>query len=116
MKRKTILIIVISAVLFLALWGVGYTYLNHRIKNIERQGFIDDARSFLDSDEEFITTYGRISSFETDTDYPIEYNENSDCEKWYMDFDCSTDKGQFQMRVYHVYDQGNWRFEYEEIG
>ncbi len=115
MKRKTILIIVISAVLFLTVWVIGYTYLNHRIKNIERQGFIDDARSFLNSDQEFVETYGSISSFETDTNYPIEYDDDSDYKKWYMDFDCSTEKGQFRMRIYQVFDKGSYRFEYEEI-
>ena len=108
MKKKTIIILVISIIAFVCVWAIAYHYASSRISDIERRGYIEDARAFLSNDSEFLQKYGNIISFESNDDGPIASGRENE---YYMDFHCITDKENFYIRVYSVYNDG-WSFYY----
>ena len=89
----------------------GYVFLSRRIDDVERKGYIQDAREYLDTDEKFSQEYGKIISFEAIEDEGPIRGEKQDKKEYYMDFDCVTEKADLLIRVYHVWNDG-WSFYY----
>lgn len=116
MKKTHILILVIIVLIVLlaiSIWAVAYPYFSNRIDNSTRQSFIDETILFLSTDEEFINKYGLLVSIESKDKLPIK-NELSKQTEYYMDFNCVTENGTFDIRVYHTF-QDMWAYRFEEI-
>ena len=108
-----ILVIVVSVILLvISIWAIAYPYFSNRIDNSTRQSFIDETISFLSTDEEFINKYGLLVSIESNDKLPIK-NESSEQTEYYMDFNCVTENGAFDIRVYHTF-QDTWIYRFEE--
>lgn len=112
--RVWILAVVIAVILIIvSIWVVGYRYLSNRIDNSTRQSFIDESELFLLSDDDFKNEYGTLISMESEDQMPVK-NDAVDLTEYYMDFICTTSKGEFNIRVYHTWNDG-WSFKYEDL-
>ena len=111
MKRKRIIIVIISIILFYTICISGYIYMSKRMDNVERRGFILDAQEYLTTNEEFTQKYGKIVSFEAIDDEGPTPSEKQDETEYYMDFRCVTEKEELLIRIYHVWNDG-WSFYY----
>ena len=111
--KKRILIIVAVIVIAIITWCILFTLLSRRVDNATRQGFINDCEAFLLSDETFIENYGTLVSINSDDEMPTQIS-NGEYNKYYMNFTCTTQKGEFNIRVHLAYDNG-WVFSYEEL-
>ncbi len=115
MKKKHVWIpIVIAAVLFYGICLTGYTLLSKRLERIQIQGFIEDSYKFLSEDQQFLSKYGEIKSFDTDDKKPIDIKNDKGKTEYYMDFKCHTETMELLIRVYQAYDNG-WTFYYTII-
>ena len=114
MKKRTILIIIIAGiVLYAAVWGVAYSYATQKMNNIEREGFIEEAVEYLNSNEEFLSQFGVLIQAKSDDKMPIKNKESANTQ-YYMDLICTTEKGQFNIRAYNTYTDG-WSWSFEQI-
>ena len=117
MKKNRVYLISIAAaacLIFVSVWAIGYSYLSGRLNNDIRELFIEESTSYLSSDEDFKNQYGLLISLESQDKMPIE-NKGSALTEDYMDFRCVTDRGEFQIRVYHTWSDG-WSYRFEELG
>ena len=109
-----IIIIVIAVILVvISIWAIVYPYFLNRVENSTRQSFIDETVSYLSTEENFVNRYGLLISAESECELPIK-NEASKLTEYYMDFICTTEKGQFVIRVYHTWTE-SWTYRFEEI-
>ena len=116
MKKTHIAILIISVAIVLlvvSIWAIAYPYFLTRIDASTRQSFVDEARSYLSTNEEFINKYGFLISIESKDELPIK-NEIAEQTEYYMDFTCVTEKGHFGIRVYHTWCD-TWVYSFEEI-
>ena len=59
MSKKTALTgAIIIMVIWFAIWGFGYWYLNQQVETASTRGFIQQATNFLSKDDSFADTYG----------------------------------------------------------
>lgn len=115
MKKKNIFILisVIAIALFVLAWTIGYSLLSDRVDDATRNGFVNEAQAFLANDDTFLTNYGEIISMTSEDDMPHK-NQEAEQTEYYMDFKCTTNRGEFLIRVYHVWNDG-WSFRYDEL-
>lgn len=109
MTKKSITIIIVIAIVYIFVCGMGYWYFSRRMDDIDRRGFSEEALEYLSSNEQFLQEYGEIIYFESDDERPIPSEDNED--EYYMDFKCHTENAEMLIRVYHVWNDG-WSFYY----
>lgn len=117
MSKKTALIgAIIIMVVWFAIWGFGYWYLNQQVNTASTQGFIQDATAFLSADESFADKYGQLTNMHAVSQAPIE-NEDAATREYYMDFTCTTGQGEYSIRVFQFWDAENekWLQRYAEL-
>ena len=114
-KRVWIIVAIISAVVIAcwAVFAIGYPYASRMVNNATRQGFIEECKKYLLSDDDFIDNYGTLISLESENKMPLE-DKKAELQTHYMDFVCVTDRGEYDIRVYQIWDDG-WYCSYEEI-
>lgn len=118
MRKKDIwLIVTVVVVVFVlipwAIYAIAYPYASRMVDKATRQGFIEECKEYLSSNDDFADSYGTIVSLEPENDMPIKDKE-SELDVYYMDFVCITDRGEYYIRVNHIWNDG-WSFSYEEI-
>ena len=114
-KRQIVLIVMGAVVLFYLLWFITFSLIIGITYNGRKRAFSEGARAYLSTNEEFISQYGHLISANTDDRKPKE-NKNSELDEYYMDFVCVTDRGQYFIRVVHVWNDGWWTYRFEYIG
>lgn len=113
MKKVYIFILLAVFIIAVAVWGVLYSLLSSRIDNATRQGFINDCETFLLTDDNFISNYGNLISLTSNDDMPTEI-EKGEHKQYYMNFVCTTDRGEFDIRVYLTF-ENEWTYSYEDL-
>ena len=117
MSKKTALIgAIIIMVIWFAIWGFGYWYLGQQVNNASTRGFVQDASVFLSKDDSFADEYGQLTDMKTLSEAPIN-NEGAATREYYMDFACTTNKGEFTIRVFQYWDEASesWLRRYEPL-
>lgn len=117
MSKKTALTgAIIIMVIWFAIWGFGYWYLGQQVNTASTRGFIQEATNFLSSDNSFADEYGKLTDMEAVSDAPVN-NEGAATREYYMDFACTTDKGECSIRVFQAWDEvgEKWVLRYEEL-
>ena len=117
MSKKTALIgAIIIMVVWFAIWGFGYWYLHQQVNTASTRGFIQDATAFLSADDSFADDYGQLSKMDAESKAPVN-NEGAATREYYMDFACTTNQGEYRIRVYQYWDEASetWLLRYEEL-
>ena len=117
MSKKTALIgAIIIMVVWFAIWGFGYWYLNQQVNTASTRGFIQDATVYLSNDDSFADTYGQLTDMKTVSEAPVN-NKDAATREYYMDFTCTTNKGQWNIRVFQTWNETEekWTLRYEEL-
>ena len=103
-SKKKIIILIVSLVLcFQVVCGVGYYFLSQYVNNIDKEGFVESCRTYLEKNTEFISEYGSIIKFDTKEKFPPTHIEEENRSEYYFTYDCETEKAIFKIRVYRVY-------------
>ena len=115
-KKKALTGAIIVMVIWFAMWGFGYWYLSNQVNTASTRGFIEDSTVFLNSDDDFADRYGQLSNNVPISKAPTA-NADAASREYYMDFRCTTGKGEYNIRVYNTWDEANstWLFRYEEL-
>ncbi len=117
MSKKTALTgAIIIMVIWFAIWGFGYWYLNQQVETASTRGFIQQSTDFLSKDDSFADTYGQLTNIKTVSEAPIK-NESAATQEYYMDFTCTTNAGDVNIRVYQYWDEAGetWLQRYEAL-
>ena len=117
MSKKTALIgAIIIMVIWFAIWGFGYWYLNQQVNTASTRGFITTATSYLSNDNSFADQYGQLTDMKTVSQAPVN-NEGAPTREYYMDFTCTTGTGEFNIRIFQYWDEEGekWLLRYEEL-
>ena len=117
MSKKTALTgAIIILVIWFAIWGFGYWYLHQQVNTASTRGFIQDATGYLSGDDSFSDKYGQLSEMNAVSEAPVN-NEGAATREYYMDFTCTTDQGEFSIRVFQYWDEAGeiWLLRYEEL-
>lgn len=117
MSKKTALTgAIIIMVVWFAIWGFGYWYLGQQVNTASTNGFIQDAIGYLSKDDGFADEYGQLTDMKAISEAPVN-NEGAATREYYMDFTCTTGKGEFTIRVYQYWDEAGekWLLRYDEL-
>ena len=79
---------------------------------MEKRGYIESCQEYLNSETDFLQTYGKIISFQTNDTYPPTKVELQNGKEYYMDFQCETEKAVFEIRVFHIFTD-EWSYRYD---
>lgn len=112
-KKKALTGAIIIMVIWFAMWGFGYWYLSNQVNTASTRGFIEGATDFLSADDGFIDQYGQLTAIEAQDEAPIS-NESAVSTEYYMDFCCTTNTGEYTIRVYQTWNE-EWTFRFEEL-
>lgn len=115
-KKMALTGAIIIMVIWFAIWGFGYWYLGQQVNTASARGFIQDATGYLSSNNSFADEYGKLTDMKTVSEAPVS-NEDAATREYYMDFTCTTDKGEFTIRVFQYWDEEKetWLRRYEEL-
>lgn len=115
MKKSTIIIIITALILVtFAAWAVGYSFLSNHATKTQVRGFMNDCEEFLSSDEAFISQYGELVALDALENSTVVETRTDETIEYYMDFNCTTSNGVFNIRVHLTYNE-LWAYSFEEL-
>ena len=114
-KKKAITGAIIVMIVWFAIWGIALKYLSKTNEAASIKNFVLYATDFISENATFQEEFGNPIEM-TVTSESIMVNENATTE-YYMDFVCSTDTGEHNIRVFRYQNQETqeWLMRYEAL-
>ena len=97
-KKKAMIGAIVVMVVWFAIWGIALRYLSNQTEKASVSNFIGACKEYASKNEAFQTEFGKLVDFKTEQEA---YTENPAAPgEYYMDFICTTDRGEFTVRIF----------------